>query len=82
MMELLNVESAKSDKNHGWQGLQRSKPVYTPLSLRDWVRAAPRHPKKFWLGDCQAKRSRSPTSFNRNRSEIGKKRLNYMIYIG
>lgn len=44
MMELLNVESAKSGKNHGWLGLQRSKPVYTPLSRRDWVRAAPRHP--------------------------------------
>ncbi|MQL36312.1 hypothetical protein EI006_26205 [Escherichia coli] len=27
------------------------KPVYTPLSLRDWVRASPRHPMKtlFWL---------------------------------
>ncbi|ACB20367.1 hypothetical protein EcSMS35_B0005 (plasmid) [Escherichia coli SMS-3-5] len=23
-----------------------TKPVYTPLSLRDWVRAAPRHPLK------------------------------------
>ena len=80
-MELLNVESAKSNKNHGWRGLQRNKPVYTPLSLRDWVRASPRHPKKFWLGDCQAKRSKSPKSFNRNRSEIGKKKRNWMICI-
>ncbi|ECV1770518.1 hypothetical protein DYM64_24005 [Salmonella enterica subsp. enterica serovar Schwarzengrund] len=22
------------------------KPVYTPLSLRDWVRASPRHPQR------------------------------------
>ncbi len=39
------------------------------------------HSKKFWLGDWQAKRSQSPNSFNRNRSKIGKKKLNYMIYI-
>ncbi|OZO51524.1 hypothetical protein CG706_25925 [Escherichia coli] len=25
---------------------QYNKPVYTPLSLRDWVMAAPRHPLK------------------------------------
>ncbi|PQN25678.1 hypothetical protein C5K23_27470 [Shigella boydii] len=41
----------------------------------------PDPPKKIWLGDCQAKRSQSPNSFNRNRSKIGKKKLNYMIYI-
>ncbi|MCV0751620.1 hypothetical protein MLU59_025710, partial [Escherichia coli] len=39
VQELLNVKTTKSGKNHGWRGLQRSKPVYTPLSLRDWVRA-------------------------------------------
>ncbi|MDL9169456.1 hypothetical protein QS968_24950 [Escherichia coli] len=38
------MKTTKSGKNHGWRGLQRSKPVYTPLSLRDWVRASPRHP--------------------------------------
>ena len=26
--------------------MQHIKPVYTPLSLRDWVMAAPRHPLK------------------------------------
>ncbi len=47
MIELLNVEIAKSGKimaDEACRGLQRSKPVYTPLSLRDWVRASPRHP--------------------------------------
>ncbi len=49
MIELLNVEIAKSGKimaDEACRGLQRSKPVYTPLSLRDWVRASPRHPKR------------------------------------
>ncbi|MHD0422986.1 hypothetical protein ACY2EQ_28235, partial [Escherichia coli] len=46
VQELLNVKTTKSGKNHGWRGLQRSKPVYTPLSLRDLVRASPRHPQR------------------------------------
>ena len=62
MMELLNVESAKSGKNHGWLGLQRSKPVYTPLSLRDWVRAAPRHPAN---ASRHAKKFRAPFTVSR-----------------
>ncbi|MGT4991877.1 hypothetical protein ACRWDR_24825, partial [Escherichia coli] len=33
VQELLNVKTTKSGKNHGWRGLQRSKPVYTSLSL-------------------------------------------------
>ena len=45
MIELLNVESAKSGKITADEAC-RGKPVYTPLSLRDWVRASPRHPKK------------------------------------
>ena len=28
-------------QNHGWRGLQKSKLVYTPLSLRDWQGFAP-----------------------------------------
>ncbi|HGC4558743.1 TPA: hypothetical protein ACIYM9_005347 [Escherichia coli] len=27
------MKTTKSGKNHGWRGLQRSKPVYTSLSL-------------------------------------------------
>ena len=45
MMELLNVESEIGQKS--WlTRLAEGKPVYTPLSLRDWVRASPRHPKE------------------------------------
>ena len=42
MIELLNVESAKSCKITADEAC-RGVSVYTPLSLRDWVRASPRH---------------------------------------
>ncbi|EPC6795497.1 hypothetical protein ACR0HX_004752 [Escherichia coli H30] len=53
------MKTTKSGKNHGWRGLQRSKPVYTPLSLRDWFRASPRNPLTRPDGlVCWRKRSR------------------------